>query len=322
MVSECLREDQKLQSVGFLLNLSGVPEKQYKDIVIPRYCGLLQDMGIAVRQVLLGSYDSFVLKTPQKTKGALRKFLQTHEEGISIQLCEDRVRVSPFTAENCLSAGVSWSARQPFEPVFPKITQKRQILAEFEALIQGSSTEAELEEFLVTHYRDIFGPRYDRVETQILLRFPELDIGGKDRRFDLFLRDSVIGDWELHELKRVAKLTGTYRDVPVITQEVQHAIQQVRNYSRILAQDAVKRKFASEGIEYFEPSLNLIIGKSPQIPHEQWRWLMTTHGRDVRIVTFDELLRESRERLRDRESFLNLSNSVFEMGQHSGAGDS
>src|SRR5215813_14565818 len=91
----------------------------------------------------------------------------------------------------------------------------------------------------------------------------------------IFLRDGVINDWTIFEIKRVIPLTRSYRDVPVIAREITYATQQVRNYSRILRQDTVKRRFATQGIEYFEPALNLVVGKVPQIPHDQWRWLVS-----------------------------------------------
>jgi len=35
------------------------------------------------------------------------------------------------------------------------------------------------------------------------------------------------------------------------------------------------------------------------MPLEQWRWLLNTCGKDLRIFTFDELLKEVEMRLRD-----------------------
>lgn len=35
------------------------------------------------------------------------------------------------------------------------------------------------------------------------------------------------------------------------------------------------------------------------MPLAQWRWLLNTYGKDLRIFTFDELLKEMRVRLRD-----------------------
>ena len=123
---------------------------------------------------------------------------------------------------------------------------------------------------------------------------------GQPQRLDVFLRNSIANDWELFEVKRVIELTRTYRDVPVIAREVTYALHQLKNYARILAQDRVRKHFAKQGIEYYQPSLSLVVGKIPQIPQDQWRWLLSTNENGVKILTFDNLLAEMKMRLRDR----------------------
>ena len=164
--------------------------------------------------------------------------------------------------------------------------------------------EAELEDFLVAHYKEIFGTKYDRVETQLWLHFPDVDITDRKRRLDVFLRNSVVNDWELFEIKRLTPVSSTYRDVPVIAREVTNAIHQIKNYARTLMQDKVKSHFAAQGIEYFVPKLSVVIGRTPAIPHDQWRWLKTENETSVNIITFDQLLSELRCRLQDRYSML------------------
>jgi hypothetical protein len=239
---------------------------------------------------------------------AFQRFVAKHKDGISISLSNERIGVSTFSSERIISGGVLRGTDHPFEPGFVSpIDCGEELLAEFEGLLQHDSNESQLEEFLAAHYKDIFGPQYNRIETQLWLRFRDLDIADRSRRLDIFLKNSVINDWELYEVKRLIPLTGTYRDVPVISKEVAYALQQTKNYLRILSQDVVKRKLAQQGIEYFEPTLNLVVGKSPQISHAQWRWLVTSNSGGVKIITFDELLTEARERLRDRMRFLELS---------------
>jgi len=41
-------------------------------------------------------------------------------------------------------------------------------------------------------------------------------------------------------------------------------------------------KRADRGIEYYEPELSLVIGREPNIPVKQWRWLMSQGQSDVR----------------------------------------
>jgi hypothetical protein len=120
---------------------------------------------------------------------------------------------------------------------------------------------------------------------------------------DIFLRNSINADWDLFELKRIVQLTSSYRDVPVLANEIYRAIQQVLNYEKLLKQDSVRQKLSREGINYCEPSLHLVVGKSPDIPHEQWRWLVKTNSQYVKLLTYDELLKEMRIRLMERSEF-------------------
>jgi len=80
------------------------------------------------------------------------------------------------------------------------------------------------------------------------------------------MRNALEEDWELFELKRSnVALTKTISDVPLLVTSVNDAIAQVKNYKRILEQDAVKKRLAEDGIEYYEPEINLVIGKNPSI---------------------------------------------------------
>jgi hypothetical protein len=255
-----------------------------------------------VSAFLVGSYDSFLDLNASGTREAFQRFLNNYNEGISIRLDQSSTSVSRFMTETILG-GVLKESKQPCEPLFADMLQKKEnVLSEFEALIRSEALEDKLEEFLVAHFQDIFGTDYDRIETQIWLRLPSLDISQKNRRFDVFLRNSVMNDWELFEIKRVIPLTRTYRDIPVIKSEVIYAVHQIKNYARLLSQDSVKRKFAKQGIEYYEPSLNLVVGKTPQISHEQWRWLQSS-DKDVKILTYNNLLDQMKRRIEDRLAF-------------------
>ena len=83
---------------------------------------------------------------------------------------------------------------------------------------------------------------------------------------DLFMRNSVSDDWEMYELKRANIIPAkVVRGVPMFTDLVYQAIAQAKNYKALLQQDSVKRKFAREGIEYFEPEINIIVGRKSGI---------------------------------------------------------
>ncbi len=304
MVAPSLKKADCLQSMAFITNLHSIDRDVYKNNIVPQYSELAQKVRLKKPDIFVGSYDSFIELTPDETTQAFQRFITRNNEGLCISLNGEQASVEKFSTERNLAGGVLRTTKFPYEPVFINhIRQKEASLAEFESLIRKETPELELERFIVKHYQDIFGSKYDRIETQLWLRFPELDVSGRERRLDVFLRNSVINDWELFEIKRVIDLSCTYRDAPVISKEVTYAIQQIKNYARILSQDSVKRYFAQQGIEYYEPTLNMVIGRTPQIPHEQWRWLLSNE-KEVKILTFDNLLKEMKSRLRERYDVL------------------
>jgi|GEM_PF-1419261 len=302
MISPFLRKDRALKAVGFVTNLIGIDQLLYQEMIIPAYQRLKRFCGLKKTAVLVGSIDSFIEQVPEKTERIFREFSSERVDGLVIQVSPNNADIGEFNNERWMTSGVLSPTAQPYEPVFVcSAIQQRAILNEFELLLHDEALENRLEDFLKAHYKDIFGNKYDRIETQLWLKFPDLDIDRQNRRLDLFLRNSVMNDWELFEIKRAAiTLSGTYRDVPVIAREVINAIAQTKNYGRILAQDQVKRYFASQGIHYFEPQLSLVIGRTPQIPHEQWRWLKTSNEHQIKIVTFDELFGELKSRITER----------------------
>jgi hypothetical protein len=306
MVSPVLLKAGRLRSIGLLTNLTDLDKSEYDNELIPKFVSLVEQVGLDA-QVLVGSYDSFLDLNAANVEAAFRRFLIERQDGISICLTVEGARVESFQTENSLSSGVLKDSKHPLEPIFlRRFKEKEQVLIEFEELINKGPKEAELERFLVAHYKDIFGTQYDRIETQLWLRFPELDVAGKDRRLDVFLRNSIVPEWELFEIKRAVSVTSTYRDAPVLAAEVVHSMQQVKNYSRILSNDSVKRRLADEGIEYFEPSLNLVVGRRPQIRHDHWRWLLSSHNSGVKLITFDDLRDEMSQRVRDLANLMNI----------------
>lgn len=300
LVSPELIEAERLQSIAVLTNFTGIDKETYDKALIPKYEKLISDIGITARMGI-GSFDSFTELNPKRTREAFEHFVLRNKDGLSLSLDPDHISVENFTFERNLFAGVLHGSKTPCEPAFTSSIIKEDILLEFESLIRKETKEADLEKFLAAHYKEVFGFKYDRVETQLWLRFPEIDISGKNRRLDIFLRNSIEKDWEIVEIKRVVKLNSTYRDVPVLAHEITSAMQQLKNYCRILGQDSVRRKFAAEGMEYYYPSLRLVVGERPQISLEQWRWLKSSNENDMKITTFDELLDEMKLRLTQRE---------------------
>jgi len=304
MVSESLRYDYQIKGINLITNLHNVEVETYFEKLIPNFKDIVER--IFRRKTIgtaIGSYDSFIELANEHIKQGFTKFLQNNSDGIRISLLSENIKVERFVVEKNLSGGVMPTTKFPYETLFVNYFAQDEILKEFESLINKETSESDLENFLVSNYKEIFGNKYDRIETQLWLKFPEFDISDKNRRLDVFLRNSVVNDWELFEVKRIIELSRNYRDIPVLSKEISYAIHQIKNYARILSQDSVKRHFSTQGIGYFEPSLNIVVGSKPQISHEQWRWL-TSNDKSVNILTFDNLLEEMKYRLSDRKKFL------------------
>lgn len=306
MVDPHLKNSDALLAVGFITNLAGVDVKVYERTLMPAYRRLQASCGLKKPKTYVGSCDSFLDKNRDSTLVAFDRFIAKHADGIAISLTQHGAHAGTFTSERNLSTVLS-SAALPYEPTFlTTAIGLRDILEEFDRLIQSDASEAKLEEFLVAHYNQLFGFAYDRIETQLWLRCPEVDVGSTSRRLDVFLRNSVTNDWELIELKRTTvPLTRTVRDVPTISHQLVDAMHQIKNYARLLAQEKVKRHFAHKGIEYFEPRLTIVIGRTPAIPQKQWRWLKASNEGPLTIMSFDELRKELSLRLTDRYELLN-----------------
>ena len=237
----------------------------------------------------------------------LHNFLTENDDGICISLTDSGIHTSRFIAQNEFS-GVTRKSMSLIQPTLKKVIVANDVLVEFNKLIFSDAKESHLEEFLRQHYQEIFGGKYDKISTQLWLKFPDLDIGKKDRRLDIFMRNTLIGDWELFELKRSnIDLSKSISDVPMFVSAVHDAIAQVKNYKRLLEQDKVKRALADEGIEYYEPNINLVIGKKPSIPIYQWRRLLADNQSDIRLTTYDMLYEEAKQRLADAENILHCT---------------
>jgi Shedu protein SduA, C-terminal len=296
-VENVQRTDWKDRCVIFILNNSafGEPER-LQNIVLPAYDEVLSSHGLDLSSV--GNADS--LADVPSTSGVLTKFLAEYWDGLAVALDRDGPRVDPFIAQSYLASAISTDQSGPFEPVCPRpVAQLKDVIQEFERMLSSTPSERQLEEFFREYYREIFGFKYDRIETQLWLRLPSADVRGKYRRTDLFLRNAASRDWELIELKRsTVPLVGNYRDVPTLAKCVHDSMYQIENYLRLLRQDQIRRQLATDGIEYFEPVAQLVIGRQPSITTKEWRWLQSTNCSGINVVSYDHLLCEMKERLR------------------------
>lgn len=232
----------------------------------------------------------------KKYSKRVKDFFLNNDSGICINLSDDKIIASRFFAQREFD-GIVTSPENIFHPVIKKVIDTDDKLVEFNHLINNDTRESVLEEFLYTYHDLFFGDKYDTLSTQVWLDFPEFDIGNKERRLDIFMRNSISKDWDIYELKRSSvKLTKTKSDVPMFVSAVHDAMTQLRNYKRILNQDKVKREFEAKGIKYYNPQFNLVIGKKPNISDEKWKWLLSHHS-DLNIITYDNLLDSAKTRL-------------------------
>lgn len=233
----------------------------------------------------------------QKLNLIFEKFIKKYREGICISISPYQISTYEFLTQTELS-GVTKESQYILQPTI-KLPCYNTVLTEFNRIINSEAHENELEDFLKEYYQELFGYKYDRIETQLWLKFPDSDIGGRERRMDIFMRNAVENDWELFELKRAdANLVKSVSGIPMFTEIVHKAISQAKNYQKILNQDNVKRKFAAEGIEYYEPELNIVVGKKPSISQQQWRRIVTENSNGIKILTYDTILSEAAYRLK------------------------
>ena len=299
--------DYFIPDLMFFTNYEGYGMDYYADYIIPKFEALINQIDIEYGKVGVGSIDSFFDDTNDKVNAlkALNNILSNNRGELSLSLKNGSCNIEIFNADKYLTKGVLNGSNSPHETIFIENNKRKsEIIREFEYLLNKHSKEDELEKFIAKYYKEIFGERYDRIETQLWLKFPELDIANKNRRLDVFLRNSIDRDWELFELKRAKKMITSYRDIPTLTSEILHSIQQIKNYEKILLQDKVKQTFAKKGIEYYCPELRLVVGNKPDISNEQWRFLKSTNENGLKIITFEELIMEMKLRYNIHDKYL------------------
>ena len=286
----------------FVTNFSGLEDEVYFNLLIPKFEEILNRLNIDAL-VAIGSCDTFVKLDPNGTVRAFDNFWGKYQSELSISIQDGYFKIDRSIPEKYLTCGALRQSKNPCESLL-STPSSSQIIIEFESLLNEKTSEKDLENFIKSHYKEIFGNQYDRVESQLWLKFPELDIGNENRRIDIFLRNSIERDWEIFELKRCKqKIARTERGVPIFIGEVIAAIQQLRNYQDILLQNTVREHFRNEGIEYFYPEMRLVIGRKPNMSVNQWRKLKSSYENNIKILTYDLLLEEMRSRL---QSYIDL----------------
>jgi hypothetical protein len=291
-------------SIMFVSNIEGLGKEIYFNNILPKLGELLKPFEYFF-DVGIGTYDSFIDRVPEKTETVLKSLFANYPRETSFVFKNGTISIEQHLVENYLRSGVLTQSLMPCDTIIsgPPIVNI-EIFKEFENMINRKFKEGELEKFLSKYYKQIFGSKYDQIETQHWLRFPELDINRKDRRLDIFLRNAVERDWELIEIKASGKIVSIYRDIPTLSARITGAISQLRNYERILQQDSVKKKMRQHGIEYYEPQLRLVVGGKTEIPIEQWRRIKMENERGLKITTCEDLIEEMKYRYSDFVSLI------------------
>ncbi len=286
-------------SIMFVSNIEGLQKEVYFNNILPKLAELLKPYEYFFN-IGIGTYDSFIDRVPEKTEIILRSLLTTYPKETSFVFKNGTICIEQHLVENYLRSGVLPQSLAPCDTIIsaPPIINI-EVFQEFENILNRKFKEDELEKFLCKYYQQIFGSKYDKIETQLWLRFPELDINRKDRRLDILLRNAVERDWELIELKANGKIIAKYRDIPTLSARMTGAISQLRNYERILQQDNVKKKMQQQGIEYYEPQLRLVVGGTTEIPIRQWRRIKMENEKGLKISTCEDLIEEMKYRYFD-----------------------
>jgi hypothetical protein len=293
----------ELLTIYVLSNFYGRVQAKYEEYIFPQYASVYDEV-ITGPRLGFGNISTFLDRVPEAAMATFRDFVLKRPDGISIQINHGGVAVNEYFQQEVYDA-VSKRTLTPFEVgLMLRRSEQEGILTEFGAVLE-TYNEQKIEEFLRDNFRFIFGNQYGQIRTQILLKHPHLDPKFKDRRLDIFLQNTSTNDWDLFEIKRDLEITTNYRDVETFTAAVYKGIEQVRNYGRLLAQDEVRKALEREGMEYFSPTLHLVIGRDTRIDHRSFRTLIHDNSRDVRVITYDKLMHDMESRLSTTTEIMN-----------------
>lgn len=201
MVSPLLVETRALWRLYILTNHAGIEKDDFLRVYFPAYERAARRAGIRA-PVAVGTYDSFIQSDAERVERTLVKLVNGGPDGISIVATTKGIDVSTHVDEAEISSGLLTKESYPLQTVIQlEASRNDALFREFAELLKSETRENVIEAFLRDNYGLIFGEGYDRIDTQVWLRMPELDISNKARRIDIFLRNAVQRDWELFEVK-------------------------------------------------------------------------------------------------------------------------
>lgn len=279
-----------LPIIAFVSNLAGFEEEFYQDFVLPELEDLMQAIkmpGVAK----IGTCDSFIDLDFENVKYVFEKVI-SKAKGLVISFDDGQVNCKEFQSERYLKGGVLKGSLAPITTAAVFTDTISEIKDEFQRLLVSSSKEKELERFVKKYYRHLFGMEYDRIETQVWLKCSNIDYLGKDRRLDVFLRNSASSNWDVLELKHLLKPIRLNRSNAYLASEICRGISQLKNYQSLLSQKSVQEQLKRIGIDAFEPQLKLVITKAPQEHISVWDKLKRQYANDIKIIAIEELVNE------------------------------
>jgi len=292
-----------LEYLLIINNFYGDLKVDYEEHIFTQYA-VARDATFPGPRLGYGNTETFLLKQPETVITTLKDFVFRRPDGIVIQIGQDDVKVDEYFQQETYDRLTKRTLTSLEVGLLLTREGGNETLREFEIVLKNEN-EAKLEQFLCDNYQLLFGENYNQIRTQVFLKFPHLDIYGKNRRLDIMLRNNSTNDWELFEIKPNLEITKTYRGVDTFKSVVHDSITQVRNYGDLLAKDNIKRELKKEGMEYCTPVLNLVIGGAPTIDHSSYRRLVEQNSKDVKIITFDRLIEDAKSRLSFVQKTLN-----------------
>lgn len=282
-------------SVFYINNSTGLDVDVLKKNIIPKYNDLLQNkLNNPNINFNFGNIDTFFELMPYETENSLADFINKNSS-LSILYNDGKYEVSKSIVSNPSTNGFVEGTNHivDFQINFRKEPFIDSIISELEYLLNKDARENELESFIENYYSYLFGGKYDTIETQILLPPQNNDFNDKKRRIDIFMHNSVSNDWDLFEIKKNLPIVKNIHNRPEFMTRIYSAIIQLKQYASILKQDVTKEKLKKMGIEYFQPKLNLIVGRTPSLPVSSWQWLKAQHEL-INFLTWDDIINDTK----------------------------
>lgn len=169
-------------------------------------------------------------------------------------------------------------------------------IAEFQRLLNDPETrERHLQKFLEEHKHFLSGLNYSNIYPQIILQRDD----GTQLRPDFLLEpyDDMWCDILDIKLPTQSIIVGS-RDRATLAAGIHEVAAQLREYSAYFEEEKYRR-FVREkyGLQVYKPRLIAIVGRDlRQMSEPQFRRAMTAYE-NIRVMTFDELVRHSQSRL-------------------------